>query len=287
MALKWVIWFTPFTSSGSLSRSLQSCIIESGNMAILCLKIEVYGRSRDEDPHGDKTVAKPDVNPYKIVNQKFEDCCQLMIGTVRWNALVTMAVELTTGKVIVGPHNTFFKPHANSCFWLKKDAGKDMHNNLPRQTRTNFHNQVTYGNHAAIHPRFLGYNTRPVTLADLWSFKIEASGWSGVKLVAFVFHRLYGSTGTISKSEIQERLKLVIQSSKGAINDGTDSGSIHDNLACLVEVMEATVRRPVSVEVDKQLRGLADKVKTHITRTNHDVITEEVHKTIEGMILLP
>ncbi|KAF9573891.1 hypothetical protein BGW38_008372 [Lunasporangiospora selenospora] len=60
-----------------------------------------------------------------------------------------------------------------------------MNNNLMRQTRSNFDDKITFENHAAIHPRFIGFNTKPGTFSDLWSFKLT-SGWSGVKLAAFV-----------------------------------------------------------------------------------------------------
>jgi hypothetical protein len=45
--------------------------------------------------------------------------------------------------------------------------------------------------HAAIHPRFLRFNTQPVTLATLWNFKHDSKGWSGVKLVALIFNAIY------------------------------------------------------------------------------------------------
>ncbi|KAG0344046.1 hypothetical protein BG005_002078, partial [Podila minutissima] len=170
-------WCMPFSGGSELvARKLQSCLIQSGPDVILCLKVEVYGRSPDEDPHGDADVALPDIRPFKIVNQKFDDASQLMIGTVRWNALVTMAVVLTSGRIIVGANNTIFKPHSKSHLWLKKGGEKDMRNNLVRQIRSNFDDEITYGNHAAVHPRFLRFNTKPATLSDLWSFKVATNG---------------------------------------------------------------------------------------------------------------
>ena len=61
-----------------------------------------------------------------------------MIGMVRWNALVTMAVAVMSGKVVIGPHNTVFHPHAASHIWLLKDGDKDLSNNVEREIRSKF-----------------------------------------------------------------------------------------------------------------------------------------------------
>lgn len=68
---------------------------------IICLKVEVYSRSVDEDPHGDAHVALPDIRPFKIIDQKFTDVSQLMIGTVRWKALVTMKMVASKANLIL------------------------------------------------------------------------------------------------------------------------------------------------------------------------------------------
>ncbi|KAG0330640.1 hypothetical protein BG000_011616 [Podila horticola] len=265
-------WCMPFSGGSELvARKLQSCLIQSGPDVILCLKVEVYGRSPDEDPHGDADVALPDIRPFKIVNQKFDDTSQLMIGTVRWNALVTMAVVLTSGRIIVGPNNSIFKPHSKSHLWLKKGGEKDMCNNLVRQIRTNFDDGITF-------------NTKPVTLADLWSFKVATNGWSGLKLVAFIFNKLYGAGGVMLRSDVQERLALIRCDKGNDDDDGDNDRGIRNNLRRLVEVMGDKETRPVSVKVDKELRGLADKVQKELSKINRSVITAEVQKTIEGML---
>ncbi|KAG0316372.1 hypothetical protein BG000_004880, partial [Podila horticola] len=278
-------WCMPFSGGSELvARKLQSCLIQSGPDVILCLKVEVYGRSLDEDPHGDANVALPDIRPFNIVNQKFDDASQLMIGTVRWNALLMMAVELTSGRIIVGPNNTTFNPHGKSRLWLKKGGEKDMRNNLVRQIWTNFDDEITYGNHAAVHPRFLRFNTKPVTLADLWSFKVATNGWSGLKLVAFIFNKLYGA-GVVLRSDVQERLDLIRCDKGNGDDDGDNDHGIRNNLRRLIEVMGDKETRPVSVKVDRELRGLADKVQKELSKINRNVITREVQKTIEGMLL--
>ncbi|KAF9336053.1 hypothetical protein BG006_009843, partial [Podila minutissima] len=100
-----------------------------------------------------------------------------------------------------------------------------MRNNLVRQIRTNFDDEITYGNHAAVHPRFPRFNTKPLTLVDLWSFKVATNGWSGLKLVVFVFNKLYGAGGVVLRSDVQERLDL-IRCDKGNDDDGDNDRGI-------------------------------------------------------------
>ncbi|ORZ16813.1 hypothetical protein BCR41DRAFT_405645 [Lobosporangium transversale] len=107
-------------NSEQVARKLQSCLIQSGNDVIMCLKVEVYSRLQSEDPHADAFVAFPGSKVVKVASQLFNRTSQLMIGTTAWSALVTMGVVLTSGKVIVGPHNIVFNPHSESHIWLKK-----------------------------------------------------------------------------------------------------------------------------------------------------------------------
>ncbi|KAF9323620.1 hypothetical protein BG006_001285 [Podila minutissima] len=272
--------YMPFSGRSELvARKLGGCLIQSGTDVILCLKVEVYGRSPDEDPHGVASLVCPDVRPFKVVNQMNEGASQLMIGTVRWNALVTMAVVLTSGKIVVGPNNTIFNPHAASHVWLKKGGGKDMYNYVERQTRSHFDEDITYRKHACVHPRFLKFNTMPVTLATLWAFKKAAKGWSGIKLAAFIFHKLYSESGVALKSQVEEYLQE-IRPKKG---DDDDRG-IHANLKRLVQAMGEEEKVPVSREVDKELKDLAGRVQKEQTKLNLTIVTTEVEKVIEGIV---
>ncbi|KAK3804587.1 MAG: hypothetical protein J3Q66DRAFT_408150 [Benniella sp.] len=184
--------YMPFRDqSKTIPRKLQGCIIQSRKDVLLCLKVEVYGRSPDEDPQAIPDLVTPDVRSFKVVNELFGGANQVMIGTSTWNALVTMTVILNHGEVIVGPNNVLFYPHAASHLWLRKSGEKFFHNNHQHQTSSHFDNEITYMNHAAIHPRFVRFNTQPATLATLWKFKHDAKGWSGVKLAALIFHTIY------------------------------------------------------------------------------------------------
>ncbi|KAF9952959.1 hypothetical protein BGZ72_005802 [Mortierella alpina] len=146
----------PFSEHNKLlARKLMGLLIQSGDAVLLCLKVEV-------------------------VSQLHESTSKVKVGTVRWNALVTMAVVVTNGKLVVGPHNTEFHPHPASHVWLRKDGGKDMFNNVERQT---------------------------LTLKSLWEFKATLA-WSGIKVASFVllFHQLF-TCGKISKSDVTGNLQ--------------------------------------------------------------------------------
>ncbi|KAG0066496.1 hypothetical protein BGZ92_005319, partial [Podila epicladia] len=95
-------WCMPFSGGSELvARKLQSSLIQSGPDVIMCLEVEVYGRSSDEDPHGEAHVALPDIRPFKAVNQKLYDVSQLMNGTVRRNALVMMEMVASKANLIL------------------------------------------------------------------------------------------------------------------------------------------------------------------------------------------
>ncbi|KAK3804894.1 MAG: hypothetical protein J3Q66DRAFT_411009 [Benniella sp.] len=91
--------YMPFRDqSKTIPRKLQGCIIQSRKDVLLCLKVEVYGRSPDEDPQAIPDLVTPDVRSFKVVNELFGGANQVMIGTSTWNALVTMTVILNHGE---------------------------------------------------------------------------------------------------------------------------------------------------------------------------------------------
>ncbi|KAF9923838.1 hypothetical protein BGZ67_009626 [Mortierella alpina] len=268
----------PFSEHNKLlARKLVGLLIQSGDAVLLCLKVEVYGRSKSEDPHA-LDLALPDgIRSFKVVNQLHESTSKVMVGTVIWNALVTMAVVVTNGKVVVGPHNTEFHPHAASHVWLRKDGDKDFFNNVERQTRSKFHREISFELLAAAHRRFLRFCTMPVTLKTLWEFKASLA-WSGIKVASFVFHQLFMS-GKIVKSDVTGYLQKVKAEKSRAEKD---SGII-GNLSQLVEAMEDEETLPVSEMVSKQLMELAGMLQGDVTEINKTTITEGVVEVIEGM----
>ncbi|KAG9069589.1 hypothetical protein KI688_010493 [Linnemannia hyalina] len=158
--------------SKQLARNVSSPLIQSGDDVLLCLKVEVYGRRESEDAHHITKLGHPNSSrPFKVANRTHDNTQMVIIGTVRWNALVTMAVLVTSGRVIVGSHNPWFHPHAASHVWLLKNGDEDLNNNVERHTRSKFDQASSYELFAAAHPRFLGHCTLPVTLSTLWDFK--------------------------------------------------------------------------------------------------------------------
>ncbi|KAF9540168.1 hypothetical protein EC957_004607 [Mortierella hygrophila] len=272
--------YMPFKGHSELiTRKLQGCLIQSGYDVVMCLKVEVFGRSPDEDPHSVASLVSPDVRSFKVINEMNEGANQLMIGTVRWNVLVTMSVVLTSGKIVVGPNNTTFFPHKASHVWLKKGGEKAMFNNVERQTRSHFDDDITYRKHACVHPRFLKFNTMPVTLATLWAFKKASRGWSGLKLAAFVFYKLYSDDGVVLlKSEVEKYLKEVRPK-----KDEDDCG-ILGNLQRLMHVMRDEETRPVTEEVNKELKSLANSIQKEQTKLNLGIVTAEVERVIDGIL---
>ncbi|KAF9113127.1 hypothetical protein BGX30_007045 [Mortierella sp. GBA39] len=96
--------YAVFDAWQGAGKETSSLLIQSGADVLLCLKVEVYGRRKSEDPHS-LDLAIPDVRSFKVVNEEHDSTRQVMIGTARWNALVTLAVVVTSGQVVVGPHN--------------------------------------------------------------------------------------------------------------------------------------------------------------------------------------
>ncbi|KAG0331685.1 hypothetical protein BG004_001543 [Podila humilis] len=274
-----------FSDKGkALARSMARLLIQSGNEILLCLKVEVYGRRESEDCHNIPKLGEPDGHrSFKVTNQRHDKTNMIIIGTVRWNALVTMSVQVTSGRVVVGPNNPWFHPHAASHVWLLKDGDEDFHNNVERHTRSKFDQQSSYELYAAVHPRFLGHRTMPVTLSTLWEFKAKgkAKTWSGIKLAAFVFHQLLHN-GKITKSEValqMDELRMRENSLTEVAADG-----IVANLSRLLEAMSDEETKPVSLEVSNELRQLAEKLQGEITNINNTTIADEVKMLIGSLV---
>ncbi|KAF9303310.1 hypothetical protein BGZ74_003999 [Mortierella antarctica] len=205
--------YMPFSGRSELvARKLEGCLIQSGTDIILCLKVEVYGRSPDEDPRG--------------IN---EGASQLMIGTVRWNALVTMAVVLTSGKIVVGPNNTIFNPHAASHVWLKKGGGKD----------------IDIGN-------FVGIQEGSKRMVS-------------IKLAAFIFHKLYSESGVALKSQVEGYLQE-IRPKKGDDDDRGIHSNLKRLVQAMDEEEKPPVSSEVGKEL-KDLAGRVQKEQTKLNLT--------------------
>jgi len=229
-------------------------------------------------------LGEPDSSrPLKVANLTHDNTQMVIIGTVRWNALVTMAVVLTSGRVIVGPHNPWFHPHAASHVWLVENGDEDLNNNLERHTRSKFDQASSYELFAAAHHRFLAHHTLPVTLTTLWEFKSRETAkiWSGAKIAAFVFHQLL-NRGKMLKSDLTQRLDE-LETRENLPTEATVDG-IAANLRRLLEAMRDEETKPVSKKVSNELRQLGEKLQGQISKINNSTITDEV-KTVIGYII--
>ena len=194
---------------------------------------------------------------------------------------MTMTVVVTSGRVVVGPHNPWFYPHASSHVWILENGDED--NNIERHRRSKFDQQSSYELFAAAHPRFLSHRTLPVTLSTLWDFKSRGKGtqWSGIKLASFIFNQLLGRRNLLKSDVIQwlpEVQSLETSSTEKA------SAAIVANLRRLGEIIGEQETGPVSVKISHELRQLAEKLQSEISKINNDIISEEVKLLIENII---
>ncbi|KAF9995634.1 hypothetical protein BGZ79_010680, partial [Entomortierella chlamydospora] len=181
----------------------------------------------------DTTPSKSGCQASQRGHELHDSARRVMVGTVGWNALATLAVVVRSGKIVVGPHNSLFQPHEASHVWLRKDGGEDLHNNVERHTRSKFDKDLSYKKFATTHPRFLDYCTLPVTLTTLWEFKSNTKGaWPGIKVAAHVFYQLH-KHGKILKSDVMNCLQM-LRVEKGRTEETT---GIVGNLNRLVEIM--------------------------------------------------
>ncbi|KAG0276986.1 hypothetical protein BGZ95_006723 [Linnemannia exigua] len=83
------LWHMGFAGNGEfLATSLEGLLLQSGDMVLLVDKVEVFGRTPSEDPHG-VDVARPiGKKSFIVVNEWHDEAHKVMIGTVKWNALV-------------------------------------------------------------------------------------------------------------------------------------------------------------------------------------------------------
>ncbi|KAF9407318.1 hypothetical protein BGZ94_002754 [Podila epigama] len=267
-------WHLPFLNNGErLAVMFQEMVIQSGDDILLALKVEVYGTDI-EDPHAQELVRPTGKNAFKVEKVYHDQTHKVMVGGVKWCVLVTFAVMLTDGTVIVGPDNKHFNPRASSSIWLKKDPNHGLYNTMGRQLRSKYNKEETFGPYAAVHPLLNHYTTMPVTLATLFNYKSNRA-WSGSKLASFVFYQLC-SRRRIVKAELETHVKEVI-----------DRGISCQNLEIvkrMIEVMADEEAFPVSDPVNKCLTELAGKLSGEITSINNKEVMNAVGKKIKTMI---
>jgi hypothetical protein len=280
------LWHLPFPDNGELLATMfEGMLIQSGDDILLAYKVEVYGTADYEDPHAQE-LAKPDgKNAFKVESVYHDQTHKVMVGTVKWCVLVTLAVMVTDGTVVVGPDNKFFHPKAASHVWIKKTShdwikkkpADDLYNTMARQLRSKFDDEATFALYSAVHPLLNHHTTMPVTLRTLYGFKSK-NAWSGVKVAAFVFHQLYTKC-KIVKSEVQMHVEETLSSRKG------QSCASLKIVERMIQVMEEEEALPVSKPVNKCLTELAGNLSGEITNLNNTDVMDAVVKKIKSMIL--
>ncbi|KAF9280944.1 hypothetical protein BGZ88_011902 [Linnemannia elongata] len=272
------VWHFPFPDNGErLATMLEGLLLHSGEDVLLALKVEVYGTADYEDPHA-QDIARPEgTSSFKVVNVCHDNTHKIMIGTIKWCALVTLAVMLTDGTVIVGPDNKILQPRSTSCIWIKKDPGPFVYNTMPRQLRSKFFESATFARYAAVHQLFNHHTSMPVTLKTLYGFKSNKA-WSGIKVAAFVFHELFAQKKVV-KADVIKHIYDALELRKGS---SCELLNIIQEMAC--EMREEEVF-PVSKPVNKCLTELAGKLSSEITNLNHTDVLHAVEKKIKSMLL--
>ncbi|KAG0241403.1 hypothetical protein BGW41_005974 [Actinomortierella wolfii] len=272
------LWHLPFPGNGErLATTFQEMIIQSGDNALLAYKVEAYGTADYEDPHAQEVVRPEGKNAFKVENVYHDQTHKVMVGTTKWCVLVTLAVILTDGTVVVGPDNNFFHPKEQSHIWIKKDPEQGFYNVMARQLRSKFYEEATFGLYAAVNPLFNHHTTMPVTLRTLFGFKYKNKTWSGVKIAAFIFHQLY-TDRKIVKSKIQGYVDEALSARSGEL-------CMHLKIIqqMLSEMADEEVY-PVSMPVNKYLTELAGNLSGEITHLNNTVVKEAVIKRVKSML---
>ncbi|KAG0293365.1 hypothetical protein BGZ97_005363 [Linnemannia gamsii] len=266
--------YRSFRNHGSdIAKRLAGALLQSGPTVLLALKVEVYGRSPSEDPH-QQDVAYPVSGPFIVRSLLHDGATKILIGTQTWNALVTSAVTLTRGAVVVGPNNTVFHPHPRSKVWILKDSRQNL--TIERQTRSKFDDPISLEPNAGVFVRFLAHKFLPVTLKTLWDY-FMGKKWSGIKLIAFIFHQLY-HTRRLDKIDIESKLQEVVSIKNRTQSDSKILGDVRELVLAFEE--RDHVSFPVNWKVSNCLRILAGYTTNAITILNQDVVAREIEKHI-------
>ncbi|KAG0276585.1 hypothetical protein BGZ95_007326 [Linnemannia exigua] len=127
----------PFSGHSELiTRKLQSCLIQSGYNVIRLLKVEVFGRSPDEDAHSMASLVLPDVRSFKEFNEMNEGANQLMIGMARLCSHSRRRQE--GGRAQKPAAFVFYKLYNNGgVVLLKSDVEKHLQEVWPKKGENN------------------------------------------------------------------------------------------------------------------------------------------------------
>ena len=259
------------SSATRISRKLAGALIHSLANVLLILKVEVYGRKESEDPH-QQPLAFPVLEPYTVQSVEHDQTTKILIGTASWLALVTSSVQLNTGNVVVGPHNTSFAPHACARVYIRQDYKKNVV--VERHLRSKFHLAETYLQCAGIFHLFQQPTCLPFTMPLLHENFLPKSS-SGMKIVAAIFFQLYQDKG-LSQTHLADQMK----------DTTVDASRVLREILNLQQVLKESDDNMVKVTmtISQQLRVLCDHAVNTITNLNHSVVEKEIMRKIEAIL---
>lgn len=259
------------THYSKIAKKLAGSLLHSLTNVLLVLKVEVNGRKGSEDAH-QQPLAFPVLEPYTVQLVEHDHTTKILIGTNSWLALVTSSIQLNTGTVIAGPHNTNFAPHARTSVYIRSDYRKNVVEE--RHLRSKFHLSETYLECAGIFHLFQHHTCLPFTVSLLYDHFLP-KGPSGLKIVAAIFYKLHQERN-ISQTHLSNLLKDTTADSSRILRDVRDlQQMLKKNDDDLVEV---------TVVISQQLRILCDHTVSTITNLNHTVVKNEIEKRIEAIL---
>ena len=256
------------SSARKIAKKLAGALIHSMNNVLLVLKVEVYGRKESEYPH-QQPLAFPVLEPYVVQSVEHDRTTKILIGTASWLALVTSCVQLNTGDVVVGPHNTHFTPHARTSICIREDYKKNI--TIERHLRSKFHMAETFKKCAGVFHLFQESTCLPITFQSLHEHYLSKTS-SGIKTLAATFFQLYQDKA-LSQTRLAEQVG----------DAAPESSRISRNIHHLQQMLNQSDGHMVKVteNISKQLRVLGDHAVGNITSLNHSVVKQSVQKRIE------
>lgn len=262
------------TSMDIIARKLAGAVIQTGSRAILILKAEVYGRSSTEDPHFINQV-QPTTDVKKISVIRHDKTDKLIIGTLKWNALVTSCIDLTTGEIEVGAHNRSTQTATTFTVWGNKEWR--INPMTERQLRSKFHREETFMNRASIYFPFAHWTCLPITIFNLYNYYDNSKSESGEKSVSLLFYEIFTSE---SKRVKKKLLKKILSSSK----EGTQAQKTLTKLLDEVPPDKKKLSLIENYNASNLLRILADGLCSSIASKNKKNVTHAIRARINKIL---
>ncbi|KAF9896617.1 hypothetical protein BX616_007099 [Lobosporangium transversale] len=186
-----------------IARNLAGALVYSGSQIILILKVEIYGRDPEEDPHSFNFV-KPTLDVKSVATIEHDNCKKLVIGTLFWSTLVTSSIEVMTGTINVGAHSKSTETALRSIILGHKDW--KLNPLAERQLRSKFHRKETFHFSASTFFPFSYWDCVPITIFNLKRHFSRKSSMTGTKAAAALFKKIFESKKKIIKKKWLEEL---------------------------------------------------------------------------------